>query len=157
MADHTNSVVVSSGDGPLAGSADLIKKLALIGGLDDGKIIVSAVRAGLTEAKKVAIQKIPKGTRSHRTYKGRIVAPGFASRNIKIIVQRRSDKKGATAMLGVAKEAYYAVQFVERGTKKMAKQPWLRPAFYETADKQQSTMVAYLNKRFAKIAKDGTA
>lgn len=140
----------------LLGAKDLFDKLVTLEGLDSGNIIKAAVRAGLNVAKKAAIEKIPKGTEPFRTYTGRLVAPGFASRNLKLIVVLSKDKTVAQALLGVTKEAYYAVQFVERGTSKMAAQPWLRPAFYATGNAQQAAMVAYLQKRVNKIAQTGT-
>lgn len=137
----------------LSGAADLYKKLTVLGGLDSGNLIRGSVRAGMNAAKKAAKERIPVGTEAFRTYTGRLVAPGFASRNIKMITVLSKDKTTATAILGVSKEAYYAVQFVEMGTSKMAAQPWLRPAFYATSGAQQEGMVAYLQKRFDKIAK----
>lgn len=146
----------SSTDGALAGSADAIKKLQALGALDDGKIIKGAVRAGISAVKDAATQKIPVGTRLHRTYKGRLVAPGFSKRSIKIVVTTKTDDGNVAALLGVKAEAYYAVQFVERGTSKMKAQPWLRPAFYGSADEQKTRIVAYLQKRLNKIAVTST-
>jgi hypothetical protein len=35
-------------------------------------------------------------------------------------------------MLGVRPEAFYAVQFIELGTSKIPKRPWLEPAFRQS-------------------------
>lgn len=139
----------------LAGARDLFRKLVVLGGLDSGNLTRNAVRAGIGAAYRAAQQRIPVGDQAFRTYTGRLVAPGFAKRNIRVISVLSKDKKTATAILGVRKEAYYAVQFVEMGTSKMGAQQWLRPSFYGTAGAQQQGMVAYLQKRIDKIAKTG--
>lgn len=111
---------------------------AALKGLSDPKEIGKTLRRGcrsfMTETKKAAQQLIPVGVDEHQTIKGRLVAPGFAKRNIDFRV--KVDKSGlkATAVLGVKSEAYYAVQFVEIGTSKMGAQPWLRPAFRASSD-----------------------
>jgi HK97 gp10 family phage protein len=143
-------------DGALIGASDLLKKLDALGALDNGNIIKGTVRAGMQPAKQAAITKIPVGTRLHRTYKGRLVAPGFAKRSIRVVVTSKTDSGNIAALLSVRAEAYYAVQFVERGTSKMKAQPWLRSAFFNTQNDQKAAMVAYLNKRLIKIAMTGT-
>lgn len=141
----------------LAGAKDLYDKLTILYHLDSGNITRNAVRAGIGAAYKAAKTRIKKGDQAFRTYTGRLVGPGFASRNIRVISVLSKDKTSATAILGVRKEAYYAVQFLERGTSKMAAQPWLRPSFYGTAAEQQRGIVQYMQKRIDKIAKTGKA
>lgn len=136
----------------LQGVANLVLKLRELGAMEDGKIIAGAVRAGMKPALKSAQQKIPVGTVEHRTYKGRLVAPGFSKRSLRIVVVKSKDRQQATALLGPSKEGYYVTQFVERGTFKMKAQPWLRPAFFGTAEQQKLAMAAYLNKWLLKKA-----
>ena len=54
--------------------------------LANQKQMIAASRAALNKALTPVVvtarQKIPKSTNGHKTYLGRIVAPGFASRNI---------------------------------------------------------------------------
>lgn len=86
----------------------LDKKLAV-------KALKSASMQATTPAMKLMKSAAPKSRSPHRTYKGRLVAPGFLSRNIKrhtYIYRGR-----AKTMVGVMKEAYYGVSFVEPGTK----------------------------------------
>ncbi len=83
---------------------------------------------------------IPVGVDKHRTYKGREVQPGFAKANIRVKATFNKDKTVASAAVGVQPEAFYAVQFVELGTSKMAAQPWLRPAYAATRQQQQSIL-----------------
>lgn len=141
----------------LQGVAQLVVKLRELGAMEDGKIIQGAVRAGMRPALVSARQKIPVGTIAHRTYKGRLVAPGFAKRSLRIVAVLSKDKQQATALLGPSKEGYYATQFLERGTFKMKAQPWLRPAFYGTGEQQKTALAAYLNKWFLKKATETTS
>lgn len=76
-----------------------------------GKALRKAARPTLNKMKSLA----PKGTKGHRTYKGRLVGPGFASRNIKM--RTRSNKAGGfTAVeFGTTKEAFYIINFYDQG------------------------------------------
>ena len=112
----------------IEGIKELSKKLAEM----PQKVQKSALRRAAKEASdlvvKAAESNIPKGIDPHVTYKNRLVYPGFASRNIKAILKVSSDLSRVWARIGVSKEAFYAVNFVELGTSKQAAQPWLRPA-----------------------------
>lgn len=137
----------------LAGVATLTKRLRELGKLEDGKALRRAVSAGMRPTLRAAKQLIPKSTRPIVTYKGRLVGPGFASRNVAIATTLSKDKQQATAMVGVRKEAFYAVAFVERGTSKMKAQPWLRPAFYSTRHQQEAALRDSLFKTLQKASK----
>lgn len=117
------------------GFDDLAKKLQTLSSDDEiGKILRPAVRSAMNDAKKRAAGLIPQGIDPHRTYKGRLVAPGFARRSLRVISKLDKTKHKASAVLGVRAEAFYAVQFVELGTSKMPARPWLRPAFAASTD-----------------------
>jgi HK97 gp10 family phage protein len=137
----------------LEGVAELMRQLEALGKLEDGKALRSAVRAGMKPAQERAKALIPQGVDAHRTYKGRLVAPGFAKRSIRSVTKLSKDKQKASAALGVRSEAFYAVQFVELGTSKMSAQPWLRPAFDSTLGAQQAALAASLKKSIEKAAK----
>lgn len=137
----------------LEGVAELSKQLDSLGRLDDGKALRAAVRAGMKPAFKAAQQSIPVGTVAHRTYKGQLVAPGFAKRSLVIVTTLSKDGQKASAILGVKAEAFYAIQFIEMGTSKMAAQPWLRPSFYGTRSEQESALAAALEKAVLKAIK----
>ena len=93
--------------------------------------------------------RIPIGDVEHRTYKGNLVAPGFAQRNIrkasKIIDGR------AVVSIGVRREAFYATQFVELGTQKMDATPWLVPAFENQRDEVERRLADQLRTKIAKL------
>lgn len=137
----------------LEGVADVLRQLGELAALDDGK----AIRAAVSAAGKLVVVRaqanIPQGSVMHKTYKGRIVAPGFASRNVTQQVIVSKDKQMAAALIGVRGEAFYAALFVERGTSKMAAQPWLVPAFEATQSEQQKGIAASLVKTLKRIAK----
>lgn len=137
----------------LLGVAQLTRQLKELGKLDDGKALRQAAREGMKPVFKAAQQAIPVGTKEHRTYKGRLVGPGFAKRNLKIVVSLSKDKQSATAILGVSAEAFYVVQFVELGTSNQAAQPWLRPAFYGNKQNEINGIARGLQKAIDKAAK----
>lgn len=148
-------MAVDPKDYGLAGSSVLIEKLQALGALDDGKIARGAVRAGMTETLKLAQTRIPVGTRIHRTYKGKVVAPGFGKASLRIVTTTKTDDGLPAALLGVRKEAYYETQFLEWGTKKIRGKHWLLQAFNSSQSAMRGAMVVYLQKRLLKIAKDG--
>lgn len=119
----------------------------------------SAVRVPMNKVRKRALGNIakisPGNTPLHRTYRGRLVARGFASRSLKVIV-RLFSKQGqgstARAVLGVAAEAFYAVAFFEKGTSRIPRQPWLVPALEAMKNTAVTDVGAALKKRIDKIA-----
>jgi HK97 gp10 family phage protein len=140
-------------DQALQGVAQLIAKLRDIKSLDDGKALRAGVRAGMRPALLAARSKIPIAKKQYKlakTYGGGVVQPGYAQKAIRVITTVSPDKQQASALMSVRKAAFYAVNFVEIGTSKMAAQPWLRPAFYSTQDAQKQALAdklkAYLEK-----------
>lgn len=112
----------------LEGVRELSKALAEL----PVKVQKAALRKATKEASDLVVaaarSAIPIGVDAHKTYKGRLVAPGFASRNVKAVVRVSRDLTRSFARIGVSREAFYAVNFVELGTSRQAAQPWLRPA-----------------------------
>lgn len=137
----------------LEGTRELELKLRELGAAFAAPIMRSALRAGLKPALQRAQQTIPIGTQAHRTYKGRLVTPGFAKRSLRIVTKVSPDKRTFSAALGVRREAFYAPFFVELGTSRMAARPWLRPAFRSTQAQQQQALADRLRDRLHKVAK----
>lgn len=135
------------------GIAELVNKLAALGKLEDGKALRSAARAGVKPIFTQAKANIPKSQEAAKTYKGRLVGPGFASRNIRTITQLKQAQGIARASVGVRQEAFYAVRFVQQGTKKQKSQPWLTNASAQTIDKQIDAVKASLQKSIDKYTK----
>lgn len=126
----------------------------------EGKSLLRASVAGpgkkvLNKAMANIARISPGKTPLHRTYLGRLVSQGFASRNIKMRVRVDAKRGTAVALIGVVKEAFYALSFFELGlpSRGIARQPWLVPAL----ENQQSTAIndvgASMLKRIKAIAK----
>lgn len=122
------------------GLKELQRKLHELGALEGGKVLRSAAGLALNPAMKQARARIPTNDRDYlqKTYKGRKVSPGFAKRNIAKKTRISRDKSTVWADLGVKSEAFYAINFVELGTSKQRRQPWLEPSFR----RNRETMVA---------------
>ncbi|WP_133164203.1 HK97-gp10 family putative phage morphogenesis protein [Solimonas fluminis] len=139
--------------GALDGVAQLMRQLEELGLAANGKALRAAVRAGSRPVVKRAKQLIPEGADAHRTYRGRLVTPGFAKRSIRTVTKLSRDKQKASVAIGVRAEAFYATQFVELGTSRQAPQPWLRPAMEQTQQEQLAALGDSLKKTIEKAAK----
>jgi len=116
----------------------------------ESKTSQKALRSALMTSATPTVRKLravaPVGTRDHRTYKGRLVAPGFLRRSVgkesKLV--RAKNSTIAVVYIGVKKEAYYGVQFLDRGTKYIKAQPWFRSTFDENSSNIVSNFRAKL-------------
>ena len=142
-------------DEALQGVAKLVQTLKAIGGLDDGKVLRAAVRAGMQPALASARARIPVSLKAHKVYTGRRVDPGFAKKSLRVITTITPDKTRASALLGTRKEAFYAVQFVELGTSRAAAHPWLRPAFHATSNEQKAAIASEIGRYLYRKAAEG--
>lgn len=88
-----------------------------------------------------------------KTYLGRRVAPGFASRNVVRVSRLNKDRTSVRVSLGVRAEAFYAVQFIELGTSRIFKRPWLEPSFRASLPLVDEAFQATLKKRIDRAAK----
>lgn len=137
----------------LEGVAELSRQLSGLGAAFSVPVLRAAVRAGIRPAQQRWVQTIWKGNTAHRTHKGRLVAPGFSSRQTRIVTKAEPGGTRVSAALGVRKEAFYAVQFIERelGNSKHVAQPSLRAAMGATKDQQEAAMAAKLRERIDKL------
>lgn len=140
------------------GTKELTEKLReLASPKEQAATLRAAVRAPMAQVMKRAqtnIVRLSPGKRQiHKTYRGRLVTAGFALRSIRMIVKMSKDKQLAQAVLGVRAEAFYALQFFELGTAKIARQPWLQPAFYQSRDESVRLVGETMKKRIERIAK----
>jgi hypothetical protein len=137
----------------LEGVAELSRQLSGLGAAFSVPILRAAVRAGIKPAQDRWVETIWKGNTAHRTYKGRLVAPGFSSRNTRVVTKVETGGTVVSAALGVRKEAFYAVQFIERelGNSKHVAQPSLRAAMAATKDEQEAALAAKLRERIDKL------
>ena len=149
----------------LKGVAELIKKLEAVG----GKVAVKALRSTMLRASNPAFRAAkmaaPVGTVGHRTYKDRIVTPGFTRRSIarQTYVDVASGLVGVN--IGVHREAFYAVQFYDRDSpvvvthrKKKPIKPyalptrrWLSDSFEANQSAMEKAIADELEKQLAKL------
>jgi HK97 gp10 family phage protein len=121
-------------DSRIEGAAELSQLFKLLGKAVSGRVLKQAVHEGMMETYRRALATVPVGERSHRTYKGNLVEPGFAQQNLRLKTWVSKDKTAAAAMVGVNPEAYYVLQFIELGTSRIPAAPWLTPAFESSKD-----------------------
>ena len=115
----------SSSDLHVTGLGELQAKLSAM----ESKTSQKALRSALMQSATPMVRKLraaaPVGTRAHRTNRGRLVAPGFLRRSVakssKLI--RSENSTVAVVFIGVKKEAYYGIQFLDRGTRVYTQNP----------------------------------
>jgi HK97 gp10 family phage protein len=137
----------------LEGVADLTKKLIDIAGAMAPKELRGTVKGAIEEAEHLARARIPQGSEPHKTYRGRLVSPGFAVSTLHVETYINKKTGSAGAALGTSREAFYATLFVELGTVNTPAQPWLRPSFEESQDPMLRRIADELRRRVEKIAK----
>lgn len=82
-----------------------------LGAAASGKALRQAVGVAITPILKEARAKAPKGNEYHRTYKGRLVAPGFLSRSIGKKTWLSKHKHFALATVSPLNEGFYGKFF----------------------------------------------
>ena len=117
----------------ISGMRELSKKLSAIAQETDPKLVGQALRAAMTPMLNEARANAPTGKEAHKTYKGRLVAPGFLKRNIKLKKLRGRDKARIAYGIWAEGEAWYG-QLVEAGTKRIRANPWLGRAYNSQKD-----------------------
>ena len=144
---------------PIQGFKKLSKQLSALGPAVGGKALRSAATSAMLPALKEARQSAPvaappyyyggggKDPYPKRTHKGRLVTPGFTQRNVRRRSRLSRDKRTVRVFLGVDSEAFYALQFIELGTSRQPKRPWLEPAFRRSLPLVDSRFRQFLKKR----------
>ena len=117
------------------------------------KLMRRAATRSLQHVKKKAQQKIPVGKKIHKTYRGNMRGLGYAKRSIVVRGFKKKSDNFVLAAVGVKKEAFYAVHFVELGYragengKFVRARPWLSVSY----NSQKMAVV----KTFKKILVEG--
>lgn len=137
----------------LEGVPELTGKLTELGVKLAARELRGTMKDALQLAEHRARARMPQGTEPHYTYRGRLVAPGYALGTLHIETGLNKRTGAAIATLGVGREAFYAVQFVELGTAHMPAQPWLRPAFVDSEDEMLRQIGVSLRERIERTAK----
>ena len=144
----------------IRGFRELNRKLNRMAEAPRGKLLRRAVMQGTLPALRAAQSAAPVGTPPYesgdpypvRTYKGNLRAPGFLKRNIARKSVLSSDKRAVRVMIGPRPEAFYGTQFIELGTTRSAKQPWLEPAFRSSLPAVNARLKARLKALLDKAA-----
>jgi hypothetical protein len=63
------------------------------------------------------------------------------------------DKKAASVIIGVRREAFYAINFVELTTSRRTGTPWLQPSFEATTDQQIDAFGMVVWDRLSNVAR----
>jgi HK97 gp10 family phage protein len=140
----------------ILGARELGRKLDNLSRKVRGSTLRKAANAAVKPVLEEARNRIPvnKVEELHKTYKGRHVAPGFAKRSVAAKVKLSRDGRAVFASMGVRREAFYAVNFVELGTSKQPAQPWLRPAFEAKHQAALTKFSEVLKEQIDKVARD---
>lgn len=137
----------------LDGVADLTAQLNDLGVKVAGKQLVGTVRDAMQIAEHAARANIPQGTEPHKTYKGRLVSPGYAVSTLHVEAKLNKRTGSAVASLGVGREAFYATLFVELGTAHTPARPWLRPSFEDSAGAMLKQISVSLKERIERATR----
>lgn len=129
----------------LEGFAELSAQLKELGEKAGGRVLRAAVTSAALPALNAIKAAAPVGDRVHKTFKGRLVAPGFLSRNLRRKTLKTQDTGRAIVLIGPLSEAFYA-KFLEAGTTKMSARPFMEPMF----DAANPAMIARLREQLKK-------
>lgn len=140
-------------DSRLEGVPELTAALNGFGVKVTARELRGTAKSALEIAEHRARANMPQGTEPHKTYRGRLVSPGYALSTLHIETKLDKRTGSAVASLGVGREAFYAVQFVELGTAHSPAQPWLRPAFTESEDEMLKAIATQLKERIERTRK----
>ena len=110
------------------GTKELIQRMRGISEVGKRKTLEKAIRLSMAPMRRQAKQNAPQGEAPHRTYKNRLVAPGFLRRNVKLKKMKFNDPYRAGYTLKAWGEAWYG-SLIETG--------W-RPGKRENAVKRAS-------------------
>lgn len=115
------------------------------------KIMRNSAREAMAPVLKATRPRVPVGTRAHRTYKKNIVSPGFAQRSLRMITFVNKKTGTADAVIGLRKQAYYAIHYWKWGAygKKRAPGDWLSPVFEGQSSEIVKRFADALRKRIA--------
>lgn len=137
----------------IEGAKKLSQQLQKLGAAASGKILSQSASYAMTPVVNAARQSAPRGSKAHKTYKGRLVAPGFLARNIKKKTRRWKGGHGVTVSVGPHREAFYGTAFVELGTKNAPAKEWLEPAFDARKEQVISRLTGRLRQKIKAAAR----
>jgi len=154
-------------DSELAGVKELNVKLSKLERSVGIKTLRSAVFKATTPVVRQMKSKIPVGSRAHRTYRKRLVTPGYAQRSIKRLTGKKYINQGKLSIaIGVKAEAFYAINFIDQGPHKVTKRgrrpvksyavkqhPWFESTFIANRNRMIQLFASNLRIAIAKAVK----
>jgi HK97 gp10 family phage protein len=130
-----------------------------------------AARSALRKAGRAAGEVIraeaearaPEGDTAHWLYRGakgsrtkyRLLAPGFLKRHVHMKTSYRSKTGILRVRIGPGRDAFYGSQFIELGTSRIPKKPWLVPALVSKRKEAEEIFVQALRAAIAKAVAAG--
>lgn len=145
----------------ITGYKELHDKLAAMGAAAGGKALRSAALQSMLPVLRAAQANAPVGNPPYngkdpypvKDWKGRYRTPGYLKRNIIRRAYLSRDRKMARVYVGPKNSAFYGTQFLELGTSKIPKRPWLEPALRANLSAVDERLKAALKKNIDKAAK----
>lgn len=134
----------------LQGGKELSKKLKKLGAKLGITALGKATRKSATPTTTKIRAKAPVGKHPHKTYKGRPVFPGFLKRSIRSRTRKSRRRGAAITSIGVLAEAYYGLQFLDRGTKYIPAKRWFTRTFVSDRSGIETRLIGGLKKEVEK-------
>lgn len=134
----------------IIGLAELNRKLRNLAPTLEKKVLRSAASKAGTVILRDLKSAAPVGKRIHKTFKGTVASPGYLKRHIKKVTKSKSGV--VSVIFGVTKEAFYGVQFLERGTKNVERfKGWFSKAFERSEKKAIEVFIQEGRKAIDKL------
>lgn len=136
----------------IKGMAELRRSLRELKVSAQGSAMRNAASFAVTPVAKRTAATVPQGTVQHKTYKGRTVAPGFASRQVRKQVVVSRDKMTVYAMVGFSREAFYTMYFSPYSKRDQTKDDFQEAALRDQQDLVVNRFASQLAKAIRKAA-----
>ena len=138
-----------AGEIRIDGMKELQRKIAEIQNETSPALTAASLRAALKPMQEAAISNAPLGDKAHRSYKGRLLSPGFLKRNIKL---KKIKGKNVGYTLAARDEAFYG-RIIEYGFKGVPGNEWLGGAYEDTKDQVMNNFLVEVSKRLVRASK----
>ena len=135
-----------------SGFEELAKKFRKLEMKTQSKLVGQVAGFSMTPVVSTAKRNAPVGKVAHKTYEGKLVAPGYAKRSIKKRNFKHRDGGGVSVIVGPAKDAFYLTQFVEIGTVKQRRQDWLLKSYRQTKDQVERRFADRMGQKIEQLA-----
>jgi len=139
-------------NGQITGFDEIYAQLKAMGPAVGGQALRQATFAASLPALRQVQISAPVGTRAHRSYKKRLVLPGFLKAHIRRMSFLSHSRTQATVLIGPSQSAFYA-KFIELGKKGYPRRPFIEPAFKRSRQQMLYRLRVELTDRIDKAIK----